>query len=131
MAPSVPAADQRSWPGHLWVRRSSQRHQTGGTMSGAHPRKAIVTGADSGIGRATAQLLATEGFDVAITFHTDEEGARATADDVERRSQRAFVARQDLSSPAAADVVDELPRQPRGPGGLGNRAGSGGAGGGW
>src|SRR3954454_15733898 len=125
MAPSVPAADQRSWPGRMWVRRSPQRHETGGTMSGAHPRKAIVTGADSGIGRATAQLLATEGFDVGITFHTDEGGARATAEDVERRSQRAFVARQDLASPSAADVVDELTGQLGGLGVLVNCGGTG------
>jgi NAD(P)-dependent dehydrogenase (short-subunit alcohol dehydrogenase family) len=77
-------------------------------MTAAHPRTAIVTGADSGIGRATAQLLATEGFDVGITFHTDQDGARATADDVETRGQRAFVERQDLASPEAADAVELL-----------------------
>ena len=43
----------------------------------AHPRLAIVTGADSGMGKAIADLLATEGFDVGITFHTDE-AAHAT-----------------------------------------------------
>jgi NAD(P)-dependent dehydrogenase (short-subunit alcohol dehydrogenase family) len=94
-------------------------------MSGAHPRKAIVTGADSGIGRATAQLLATEGFDVGITFHSDENGARATATDVERRGQRAFVVRQDLASPTAADVVDELAEQLGGLGVLVNCGGTG------
>jgi NAD(P)-dependent dehydrogenase (short-subunit alcohol dehydrogenase family) len=80
-------------------------------MSGAHPRTAIVTGADSGIGRATAQLLATEGFDVGITFHTDEEGAGATARDVETRGQRAFVQQQDLASREAARVVESLADQ--------------------
>jgi NAD(P)-dependent dehydrogenase (short-subunit alcohol dehydrogenase family) len=80
-------------------------------MSAAHPRTAIVTGADSGIGRATAQLLATEGFDVGITFHRDEEGASATAEDVETRSQRAFVQRQDLASPDAARAVETLADQ--------------------
>lgn len=44
----------------------------------AHDRLAIVTGADSGMGKATAELLASEGFDVGITFHTDETGARDT-----------------------------------------------------
>src|SRR3954453_8726423 len=90
-----------------YVDRGNDTRPGGGTMSGAHPRKAIVTGADSGIGRAPAQLLATEGFDVGITFHTDEDGARACAEDVERRGQRAAVARQDLASPDAAGGNDE------------------------
>jgi len=77
-------------------------------MSGHYPRTAIVTGADSGIGRATAELLATEGFDVGITFHTDEAGAEQTATEVERRGQRAAVARQELASPDAADAVESL-----------------------
>ena len=80
-------------------------------MPGAHPRTAIVTGADSGIGRATAQLLATEGFDVGVTFHTDEAGAQATLRDIEQRGQRGFVAQQDLASPAAAEPVRVLVEQ--------------------
>jgi NAD(P)-dependent dehydrogenase (short-subunit alcohol dehydrogenase family) len=80
-------------------------------MPGAHPRTAIVTGGDSGIGRATAQLLATEGFDVGITFHSDEEGAQATRKDVEERGQRGFVVQQDLASPQAADAVEDLTGQ--------------------
>ena len=51
----------------------------------AHDRLAIVTGADSGMGKATAELLATEGFDVGITFHTDEAGAEDTRAGVEQR----------------------------------------------
>jgi hypothetical protein len=80
-------------------------------MTGGHPRTAIVTGGDSGIGRATAQLLATEGFDVGITFHTDADGAEATRKDVEQRGQRGFVVQQDLASPDAADAVDRLVEQ--------------------
>ena len=94
-------------------------------MPQAHPRLAVITGADSGIGRATAQLLATEGFDVGITFHTDEEGARAAAEDVGRRSQRVFVARQDLASPGAAEAVEELAEQLGGVGVLVNCGGTG------
>ena len=74
----------------------------------AHDRLAIVTGADSGMGKATAELLAAEGFDVGITFHTDEAGAEDTRAAVEQRGQRCFVTRQDLASPDTAEVVDEL-----------------------
>jgi NAD(P)-dependent dehydrogenase (short-subunit alcohol dehydrogenase family) len=77
-------------------------------MSNNFPRTAVVTGADSGIGRATAQLLATEGFDVGITFHTDEEGAQSTRKDVEQRGQRGFAVRQDLAAPDAGAAVEQL-----------------------
>ena len=36
---------------------------------------AIVTGSDSGIGKATAVQLAQDGFDIGITWHEDERGA--------------------------------------------------------
>jgi NAD(P)-dependent dehydrogenase (short-subunit alcohol dehydrogenase family) len=94
-------------------------------MTGAHRRLAIITGADSGMGKATAELLATEGFDVGITFHTDKEGAEDTRAGVEQRGQRCFVAHQDLSSPGAADVVDELADQLGGVGVLVNNGGTG------
>ena len=77
----------------------------------AHDRLAIVTGADSGMGKATAELLATEGFDVGITFHTDEAGAEDTRQAVEQRGRRCFVARQDQASPSTGDVVDQLADQ--------------------
>jgi NAD(P)-dependent dehydrogenase (short-subunit alcohol dehydrogenase family) len=50
--------------------------------------RAIVTGSDSGIGKATAVALARRGFDVGITWHEDEQGARETAAEVESRGRR-------------------------------------------
>ncbi|MFF6995289.1 SDR family oxidoreductase [Streptomyces sp. NPDC008313] len=70
---------------------------------------AVITGSDSGIGRATAVRLAAAGMDVGITWHTDEEGAARTAEEVGRHGRRAAVARMDLGRlPEAADTVDEL-----------------------
>lgn len=43
---------------------------------------AIVTASDSGIGKACALLLAQNGFDIGITWHSDERGAQ------ERRKKR-------------------------------------------
>ena len=94
-------------------------------MSNHHPRLAIVTGSDSGIGQATATLLATEGFDVGLTFHSDEEGIRTTAEEVERRGQRCFVESFDAASPDAGAVVDRLADQLGGLGVLVNVAGTG------
>ncbi len=91
----------------------------------AHERLAIVTGADSGIGKATAELLATEGFDVGITFHTDDSGAEETRRAIEERGQRCFVAQQDLSEPETGGVIDALVEQLGGLGVLVNNAGTG------
>jgi hypothetical protein len=70
---------------------------------------AIVTGSDSGIGRATAVRLAADGFDVGVTWHEDEQGAQETAEEVRRHGRHAELRRLDLADlPGAADVVDEL-----------------------
>ena len=95
------------------------------TTPPAHPRLAIVTGADSGMGKATAELLATEGFDVGITFHTDEAGARDTQREVEQRGQRCFVTHHDVASPSTTATIEELVSRLGGVGVLVNNAGTG------
>jgi NAD(P)-dependent dehydrogenase (short-subunit alcohol dehydrogenase family) len=73
------------------------------------PRHAIVTGADSGIGRATAVALAAAGMDVGITWHEDEAGGRATAEKVRQLGRRPAVARLELTDTASCgEAVDSL-----------------------
>jgi NAD(P)-dependent dehydrogenase (short-subunit alcohol dehydrogenase family) len=95
------------------------------TTRPAHPRLALVTGADSGIGKATAELLATEGYDIAVTYHSDAEGAEDTRAEVERRGQRCFVAQHDAADPDTVSVIDRLVDQLGGIGVLVNNAGTG------
>src|SRR4051812_34907107 len=72
-------------------------------------RVAIVTGSDSGIGKASSVALARAGCDVGITWHQDKDGADATADEVRALGRRAEVRELDLTRlPDAADAVDEL-----------------------
>jgi NAD(P)-dependent dehydrogenase (short-subunit alcohol dehydrogenase family) len=76
---------------------------------------AIVTGASSGIGAATALLLAERGFDVGLTYRGNEAGARRTADAIEALGRRAALVRLDLAAPGDAEaaiggLIDELGR---------------------
>jgi NAD(P)-dependent dehydrogenase (short-subunit alcohol dehydrogenase family) len=67
----------------------------------------IVTGSDSGIGRATALALARAGHDVGVTWHTDEAGGAATAIEVCAHGVRAVARRLDLTD-RPGDVIDDL-----------------------
>ena len=99
---------------------------TAQTSDGAYDRVAVVTGADSGIGRATAVALAAAGFDVGITWRSDRDGAEGTAAEVRAAGRRAEVARVDLADPVAgAAVVDRLGDALGGLGVLVNNAGTG------
>jgi glucose 1-dehydrogenase len=92
-------------------------------------RVAIVTGSDSGIGRAIAEALALEGADVAVTFHNDEDGARATARQVESSGRRALVQRLDVRDEASvADLFQAVDRTLGTPHILVNNAGTGSSG---
>ncbi|MGC4789451.1 SDR family oxidoreductase [Micromonospora sp. DT178] len=91
-----------------------------------YPRTAIVTGADSGIGRACAVALAEAGFDVGVTWHRDAEGGERTAAEVRAAGRRCEVAELDLTRlPGADAVVDELADRLGGLGVLVNNAGTG------
>ncbi len=61
---------------------------------------AIITGGDSGIGRAVAVLFAREGADVAILYLEEHEDAQETVEAIEREGRRALAIAGDVTDPA-------------------------------
>jgi NAD(P)-dependent dehydrogenase (short-subunit alcohol dehydrogenase family) len=61
---------------------------------------ALITGGDSGIGRAVAVLFAREGADVAIVYLCEDVDAKETRDYVEGEGQRCLLIRGDVRDPA-------------------------------
>jgi NAD(P)-dependent dehydrogenase (short-subunit alcohol dehydrogenase family) len=76
---------------------------------------ALITGADSGIGRAVAALFAREGADVAILYLCEHDDAAKTKDIVEQEGRRAITIAGDVGSKefcerAVEQTVKELGR---------------------
>jgi NAD(P)-dependent dehydrogenase (short-subunit alcohol dehydrogenase family) len=61
---------------------------------------ALITGADSGIGRAVAVLFAREGADVAIVYLSEDQDAATTREHVEREGARCILVAGDVKDPA-------------------------------
>ncbi|HKN05913.1 MAG TPA: SDR family oxidoreductase [Buttiauxella sp.] len=77
-------------------------------MSAAN-KVAIVTASDSGIGKKCALILAQQGYDVGITWHSDEQAAQETARQVSGFGRRAETVQLDLAHlPEGAAGIDEL-----------------------
>ena len=68
---------------------------------------AIVTGAATGIGRATAVALAREGADVVVNYSRSEREARETAAAIESLGRRALVIKADVSVDAQVRAMVE------------------------
>lgn len=88
------------------------RHRGSDRLKG---KVALVTGADSGIGRAVAALFAREGADVAIVYLCEHDDASESMHIVEKEGRRAITISGDLGDKdfckaAVAKVIKEFGR---------------------
>jgi NAD(P)-dependent dehydrogenase (short-subunit alcohol dehydrogenase family) len=79
-----------------------QSYRGAGRLAG---KATLITGADSGIGRAVAIAFAREGADVLISYLSEDEDARDTARWVEEAGRKAVLVPGDLTDPAHCRAV--------------------------
>ena len=86
------------------------RYPGSGRLKG---KVALITGADSGIGRAVAALYAREGADIAILYLCEHDDAAKTREIVEKEGRRAItvagdIGEKDFCEKAVAETVERL-----------------------
>ena len=97
-------ADMRLRPDH-----GEDSYRGSGRLTG---KRALITGGDSGIGRAVAIAFAREGADVAIAYLDEDDDARDTAALIEKAGRQALLISGDLTDrDHCRSVIEQTVRQ--------------------
>lgn len=65
----------------------------------------LITGGSAGIGAAIARMAGCRGYDVALTYRSDQTGAKAVADDVMAAGGRCDIYQCDVADPAQIEAL--------------------------
>ena len=68
-------------------------------------KKALVTGASRGIGRAVALALAERGYDIGVNYHRHGESAGEVASEIRGTGRKALVLKADVGRKAEIDTM--------------------------
>ena len=101
----VPGQTQSTQPGReseMTPRPQSEKPEHRGSGKLAH-KVALITGGDSGIGRAIAIAFAKEGADVAITYLNEHKDADETKAEVEKHGRRCTLLAGDVGDPQVCE----------------------------
>jgi len=72
----------------------------------------LITGGSRGVGAATARLAAQRGYDVAISYVSNESAAQAVVADVQLLGRKALATRADSADPRqVADLFEAIDRE--------------------
>jgi len=66
---------------------------------------ALVSGASRGIGRATALLLAQEGYTVAVNYHRQRDAAEKVVAEIQAEGGKAFAVQADISDESQVEAM--------------------------
>jgi NAD(P)-dependent dehydrogenase (short-subunit alcohol dehydrogenase family) len=99
-----PRQHQRVQPGIESLMRPKPVSDIGTTkeMPKLEGKVAIITGGDSGIGRAVAIAFAKEGADISIVYHNEHADAKETKAQIEREGKKCILIAGDIGTEAVA-----------------------------